>query len=402
MEETVKRQFEQIFTKHYERLANANKSIGGLPFTLENIICFILFGGRELDIEDIYGDVSERYSMETFLADVREAGIDDDADIKKAVDDLIGKKFLHLQPDNKFYSYQATRETARMFNKVYPKMQGLSLLAYIGQTIQELESGRTSLESALSRFDQTLGHHGVPLPKPKIPVIAPPPKPVAQPKKMEELKPSSPRIIRDYVVAAPPRPKAEKPAPREPEAPLPEVPSLKTGEEIAPEIKTGTPEPPVAGPEPVAEKAPPEHAVSTQETKSAEPEPAPEEPEEPEEILDDEAISAKIAAFEKELALVCPICKASGLKEEKTAAGKLFYSCTSSTCNFISWGRPHSIPCARCKNPFMVEVSDAEGNAFLRCPRATCQHKQPLTAAPAPAAGGVKKVVRKRLVRRKV
>src|SRR5512145_3063347 len=198
MQENLKLQFEQIFVKHYERLTNSQQTASGLPFTLENIVCFILFGGRELDIEDIYGDVSERYSMETFLADAREAGIENTDDIKKAVDDLVAQKFLHLQPDNKFYSYQATRETARMFNKIYPKMQGLSLLAYIGQTLQEMESGRTSLESALSRFDQTLGHQGVPLPRPKIPVIAPPPKPVAAPKKTEELKPSSSRIIRDY------------------------------------------------------------------------------------------------------------------------------------------------------------------------------------------------------------
>jgi len=394
MEETVKHQFEQIFTKHHERLANTGKSIGGLPFTLENIICFILFGGRELDIEDIYGDVSERYSMETFLADIRDAGIEDDEEIKKAVDELIEKKFLHLQPDERFYSYQATRETARMFNKVYPKMQGLSLLAYIGQTLQEFESGRTTLEAALSRFDQTLQHHGVPLPKPKIPVITPPPKPAAAPKKTEEIKPGSSKIIRDYVVASPAKPKAEKPAPRETEAP-PAAPAVKAGEEL-------TPEPPVTvTPASVIEKAAPETEVFIRETKPALEEPEP-EVEEKEDIVDDDAIAAKIAAFEKELALVCPICKTAVLKEEKTAAGKLFYSCTSAACNFISWGRPHQTQCIRCKNPFMVEVSDAEGNVFLRCPRATCQNRQPLGSSPAPvAAGGVKKVVRKRLVRRK-
>ena len=405
MEETVKRQFEQIFTKHHERLANTGKSVGGLPFTLENIVCFILFGGRELDIEDIYGDVSERYSMETFLADASEAGIENTDDIKKAVDDLVAQKFLHLQPDNKFYSYQATRETARMFNKIYPKMQGLSLLAYIGQTLQEMESGRTSLESALSRFDQTLGHQGVPLPRPKIPVIAPPPKPVAAPKKTEELKPSSSRIIRDYVVASPTRAKTEKSASKEPEAPvsaamMPAASPVKAAEEMIPEAKINIPEPPVAL-EPEIEEAPPEPVVTAPEIKTSEEEQESAQ-EEKEEVLDDESIAAKIAAFEKELALVCPICKVGVLKEEKTAAGKVFYSCTSDKCNFISWGRPHQIQCIRCKNPFMVEVSDAEGNVFLKCPRATCQHRQPLGATPAPAAGGVKKVVRKRLVRRKV
>ncbi len=395
MEETVKHQFEMIFAKHYERLTNTKQSVGGLPFTMENIVCFILFGGRELDIEDIYGDVSERYSMETFTADARDAGIETDDHVQKAMDDLVAKKFLHIQPDGKFYSYQATRETARMLNRVYPKMQGLSLLAYIGQTMQEVKSGRIDLESALSRFDQTLQNHGVPLPKPKIPVIAPTPKPAAAPKKQEELKPSSPRIIRDYVVAAPTKAKPEKPVAPEtvaaPTAAIPRQAAAPAAREIPmPDPGIDVIVPPVA-PEPEIVKAPP---IEIRET--------PPEPEEKvEEVEEDDAIAAKIAAFEKELALVCPICKTHALKEEKTTAGKLFYSCPSDKCNFISWGKPHHTICARCKNPFMVEVADNEGQIFLKCPRATCQYRLPLSAA-APQTGGVKKVIRKRLVRRKV
>ncbi len=393
MDANVKKQFEQIFVKHYERLANSRQSVGGMEFTLERIVCFILFGGRELDIEDVYGDVSERYSMETFTADARDAGIETDEGVMKAVQELVDKKFLHLQPDGKFYSYQATRETARMLNRIYPKMQGLSLLAYIGQTLQEVESGRIDPSSAVSRFDQTLQHHGVALPKPKIPVIEPA-KPAAQPKK-DQLKPQSRNIIRDYVVATPGKPKGEKP-------PEPTEPPVRTP--AAPPA----PAPPVieAAPLPLA-PMPPEEQMHLPAEPELEPslthlqEALPPEPDEPQQIVDDEAIAAKIAAFEKELALVCPICKTNVLKEEKTAAGKLFYTCSSPTCNFISWGRPHHIACARCKNPFMVEVTDSSGQMILKCPRATCQHRQALTASPA-QAGGVKKVVRKRLVRRKV
>lgn len=394
MQEDLKIQFEQIFVKHYERLTNSQQSVGGLPFTLENIVCFILFGGRELDIEDIYGDVSERYSMETFMADAREAGIETDDHLKKAISDLVAKKFLHLQPDNHFYSYQATRETARMLNRVYPKMQGMSMLAYIGQTIQEVESGRVDPESALSRFDQTLQKQGVPLPKPKIPVITPPPKPAAAPKKAEESKSGSSRVIRDYVVTSAVKAKVEKTAPQEEAPPEPEV-------EPAPK-KTAHPLPDIPLKEEIAAAAtPPEPPREDLREKVPPPEEEPPKPAAKEEaVVDDEAIAARIAAFEKELALTCPICKTSVLKEEKTSAGKLFYSCTSGKCNFISWGRPHHIQCARCKNPFMVEVSDSAGQVFLKCPRATCQHRQPLTAMP--AAGGVKTVVRKRLVRRKV
>lgn len=402
MEESIKLQFEQIFVKHYERLTNSKQSVGGLPFTLDNIVCFILLGGRELDIEDIYGNVSERYSMETFMADTKEAGLEMDEHLQKAVSDLVAKKFLHLQADGHFYSYQATRDTARMFNRIYPKMQGMSMLAYIGQTVQEVESGRVDLETALSRFEQTLQKQGVPLPKAKIPVIAPPPKPIAAPQKVEELKHSSSKIFRDYVVTNTTiKAKVEKTSIPDdlvfepPVEVLPEAEAPVKQEAAGPDVNI---EPRTIAPDrkPDVEKTP--VASPTVESKV---EQAPEQEEE-DAVVDDEAIAAKIAAFEKELALVCPSCKISVLKEEKTAGGKLFYSCTSDKCNFISWGRPHQIPCPRCKNPFMVEVADAEGNMILKCPRATCQHRQALTAAAPPATGGVKKVVRKRLVRRKV
>jgi len=400
MRDELKQQFEQIFVRHYERLANATQSVGGLPLTLENIVCFILFGGRELDIEDVYGDVSERYNMETFMADAREAGVETEEHLKNAVSGMLEKKFLHLQPDNHFYAYQATRETARLFNRVYPKMQGINMLAYIGQTLQEVESGRVDEESALSRFDQTLQKQGVPLPKPKIPVI----KPTPAPQNAEESKPASPRIIRDYVVTSSVKAKAEKETmPQEapaaetgPASPLPdEVESLPAGER---QRHGEIPEPPPTAGETVLKD---ETATQAEDEKEARrDEEDLKSPQVPVVPADDEEIAARIAAFEKELALVCPLCKTSALKEQTTAAGKIFYTCTSSQCNFISWGRPHQIPCPRCKNSFMVEVSDAEGQVFLKCPRATCQHRQPLVAAPA-APATVRKVVRKRLVRRK-
>lgn len=405
MQDTLKHQFEQIFTKHYERLTNTAQAVGGLSFTLENIVCFILFGGRELDIEDIYGDVSERYSLDTFLADAREAGMETDDHLKKAIADLVAGKFLHLQPDGCYYSYQATRETARMLNRIYPKMQGMSMLAYIGQTLQEAASGRTDMESALSRFDQTLQKQGVPLPKAKIPVIASQPKPAAPPKKAEELKSGNTRIIRDYVVTSAVKAKIDRPqtAPDfDDEAQ--EVSDASPQEQTVPDLDETDA---FFSGNSLAQAKSPQAASEVHSGKAAG----------IEEAVADDDIAARIAAFEKQLSLVCPICKANSLKEEKTAAGKLFYSCASPSCNFISWGRPHLMACPRCKNAFMVEVEDNAGKLFLKCPRATCQHRQPLlpvgappagssagppAGAPAPPAGGVRTVVRKRLVRRKV
>jgi hypothetical protein len=409
MDKSIRLQFEQIFIKHYEQLTGTKQSVGGLDFTLENIICFILLGGRELAIEDVYGDVSERYSLEQFLVDAAEAGVEADEHLQETLKELTVKKFIHEQPDGKFYSYQATRDTARMFNRIYPKMQGLNLLAYIGQTVQEAQSGRTDISSAVSRFDQTLAMQGVPLPKPKIPVITLQPPPASAVKKEEEPQPTNRRIFRDYVVTdTSPKPKTE---PLRPAAEVPRMPegaerrqedAVRVTAEIAPQSAPVDKEPPLSEASKVSttEKKPvavePASALD-QSARSAQEIEQPQSPEK-EDTVDDDEIAARVAAFEKDLALVCPICKTNVLTEKQTAAGKVFYSCTAGNCNFISWGRPHHIACPRCKNPFLVEVTDSAGQLILKCPRATCQYRQALT----PAAGAGVKVVRKRLVRRKV
>jgi ssDNA-binding Zn-finger/Zn-ribbon topoisomerase 1 len=109
--------------------------------------------------------------------------------------------------------------------------------------------------------------------------------------------------------------------------------------------------------------------------------------------VSDDAIADRIAAFESNLAMKCPICRVNTLKEYTTAAGKVYYTCPAESCNFISWGKPHHTECGQCKNPFLVEVTDAAGKIILKCPRATCHHRQDLNTA--------RKLVRKRLVRRR-
>ena len=417
MEEIVRNQFNQILARHYERLTGSKNAAGGLPLTMDNIVFFILVGGRELEMSDYTSEVSDRYTMDEFLVEVKETGIEVDEHFQAAMQELVQKKYIDPRPDGHVHGYQDCKETARMLNRVFPKMQGINLLAYLWQTIAEIASGRTDLEAAFSRFDQTLNNQGLVPPKPKIPVITPPPKPRAETpvaeKKDTGISRSGSRIIRDYVIS-------EAPAKAAPPAQKPVAPVLAGNRE---EIARGS--------EPAKKEAPAEAhkeaeidqkiqqeaaamkqkiaelekaiAAAEEEKKQAtaseaEAPVAPEEPAENDTGASDQGddeIAKKIAAFEKELALVCPICKTGILQEKSTGAGKVFYACESKSCNFISWGRPHNIPCARCKNPFLVEVTDAAGQTILRCPRATCQHRQALNPQ------GVK-VVRKRLVRRKV
>lgn len=108
------------------------------------------------------------------------------------------------------------------------------------------------------------------------------------------------------------------------------------------------------------------------------------------EVLDgeDDFIERRIAAFEDDLAMECPLCKKSKVQTEKTARGKSYYKCSNKTCNFISWGIPHHILCPQCNNPFLIE-SNRAGQTILKCPRATCRHwqKPPWEVADSPPEG---------------
>jgi len=137
-------------------------------------------------------------------------------------------------------------------------------------------------------------------------------------------------------------------------------------------------------------------------------------------IRADDLIERQIAAFEQDLAMVCPVCTTGKVKAEQTAKGKLFYMCSSKNCVFVSWGKPYHNVCPQCRNPFLIESTERDGKTILRCPRATCRHRQKLpgetsdtplqnmvstsldvTKSSVISRKARRKVVRRRLVRRK-
>jgi hypothetical protein len=130
---------------------------------------------------------------------------------------------------------------------------------------------------------------------------------------------------------------------------------------------------------------------------NTEPEPEPEP--EPEDEAD---LASRIAAFEAELAMPCPICLDGKIVPVTTAKGKTYYTCSSKGCRFVSWEKPYHFECPLCKNPFLTEFTTPPGDKGLKCPRAGCSYAQnnllDPRQNPAPGAGPAKK--KKKLVRR--
>ena len=435
MKDILRSRFDDIIGRNFERLTGTKQGIGGLPLNIATIGCFILLGGREIEIENSPTDAPERYTRETFLDDAAGLGVEADDYLETGLRDMIERGYFAVDSEGRIVAQESTLTMTRVLNRIFPKMTGINLLAYIGQTVEEAMTGRTDMEAAASRFDQTLKHHGVPFSAQRSPqssrrpsIDAPPTAQAGQ----HEMRQSRDAILAELYSRA----KTSQPTfsphthPNKVLAGGAVLRSIKVNDILAKDEK-----PPETSHDGEAEKmevrvrpAPP--SVNVQDiddeigmsTAAAEPnlfgieEAAPvvslpadataeliqgKEEEKPlddgaqeEGPTDDDAIADKIAAFEKDLSFTCPICKTNVLKEQSTAAGKKYYTCPSGSCNFISWGKPHHVACRRCKNPYLIEVSDASGEMVLKCPRATCQHRQSLNPK-------LVKVVRKRVLRRK-
>ena len=119
----------------------------------------------------------------------------------------------------------------------------------------------------------------------------------------------------------------------------------------------------------------------------------------------DDDIESRIAAFEQDLAMPCPLCTTGKVEEKTTEKGKSFFTCNQEDCRFVSWDKPYHFECPLCKNPFLAEMDAPTGEKGLKCPRAACSYSQNNLLEPkqhmAAAAEAAKPKKKKKIVRRK-
>ncbi|MBW1707992.1 MAG: hypothetical protein JRJ86_23010, partial [Deltaproteobacteria bacterium] len=163
----IRSQFDQTLRQHVERLVETSDDIGTLPLSCETISCLILLTERENEIENFDLDPSERYTQVTFLDELAEMGLESDADLKKALQEMIQKGYIHVDDDGRFSPKKPAISMAHLLDRIFPGMPGMNLVAYLIQTMDEAQSGRKDLEFAISQFDQTLEMKGVSLKKEK-------------------------------------------------------------------------------------------------------------------------------------------------------------------------------------------------------------------------------------------
>ena len=441
----IRNLFDQILRQRIEGFGGTSVGLGTLPLSCVTISCLILLTERENEIENFGLDPSERYTQETFLEELAEMGLQSDADLKKSFQEITQKGYSRIDADGRFFPEKLTISMANILDRIFPAMPGMNLVAYLIQTMDEVQSGRKDLEFAISQFDQTLQMKGVSLKKEK-----------AGPCPHEALKPTVNRVttlekirllrishseskilssgdhsarkeiktvhFREFLSQQDESPESSPKICKENGAQSLGMESDEKRE--APDEQNETegvcaePEIPSEPGAETADFAGEEDLLLSQDeekeygTKSI-----------PEEHVPDNAddiIEKRIATFEEDLAMQCPLCNSGKVKATETAMGKVYYKCSNKNCIFVSWGKPYHLVCPQCNNPFLVETVDRDGKKIIRCPRATCRYQQKspfqITGEQREKAGSPseeptkkpvisrkprKRVVRRRLVRRK-
>jgi ssDNA-binding Zn-finger/Zn-ribbon topoisomerase 1 len=410
--------FDRVLAQHIERLIGTKYGLEPLPLNLVTITSLFLLAEREDQVNNVPSKASERYTPRTLGDELAEIGIDPDENLDATLQDMTQKGYVNIDENGKLSAQKPTYSMVQLLNRAFPKMSGMNLVAYLVQTIVELQSKRKGLDFALAQLDQTLQIHGVSLLEKKARSI-----PGKMPKaptrhtlkrgniKKPSVSRSQPKILSsngesglveaknveikelsnwDYETPVVSHETEDPEGPIKPDQPFgtekgkardgdnSERPSPLSGMEIAhPEAPSGSfPDIEKSNMPRIETVKSDSTGLSLQSNDTADTQLTFVRDHSP--ISEDELIEKQIAAFEVDLAMQCPVCRNAKIQIKQTPKSKAYYICTNKDCGFISWGKPYHLICPQCHNPFLIEISDKKGNTILKCPRATCRYRQRL------------------------
>jgi ssDNA-binding Zn-finger/Zn-ribbon topoisomerase 1 len=156
--------FDKILIKHLKRLIGSSYLFSELILNSVIISCLILLMERENEIESSPSESSARYTSEKLISELEEMGFEPDRYKNSVVQDMIEKGYIHVEEEY-FIPGEPATSMVKLLDRTFPGMPGMNLVAYFIQTMDEVNSGRKDLDSAISQFDQMLNMHGVPLNK---------------------------------------------------------------------------------------------------------------------------------------------------------------------------------------------------------------------------------------------
>jgi len=433
----IKAKFDNVLVRNINRLLEIDTFSPSLSFNLPTISCLLLLVEREDEIKHMSASPPERYTRETFLDELSDVGLSIDDDLMSSFQSLAQYGYVMIGKDDKYHAQISSFAIVSFLNNLFPEMTGMNLVAYIIQAIDEVVTGRKELEDALIQLDQTLVKKGIPLSKQSIEKeekVSLKTQPTQHSQTAESIKISEDlkKSFRNRMTSLRQRSTGDSDEPRvftaQGSGGTSKIRTLFSPEEEAAKAKLEQESAEKAAKE-IEEKASreaeerlaeiaakeAEMAAKEAELKRKEAEAEEREAEIREKKLEEEQkrnleeakddsddIEKRIAAYQDNLSMACPVCGSGKIGSEKTNNASLYYQGSNENGGFVSWGKPYPFECPMCRNSFLVEFMSGGNTPGLKCPRATCSFSQNNLQAPQqespPAASPRKK--KRRLVRR--
>ncbi len=449
----VRAQFDGILAKEVMSFIKIDSDSALLTYNLATIACLVVAVEREREITDIIDSPPERFTKETFIKELVDIGLEQDADLESAVDSVIEMGCLTINSQGELKAEIVAFTITGFLDIMFPGMPGMNLVAFVMQMNDEVISGRKTLEYAKTSFIETLKSRGAAVTKKpefhktpdikqtsgkvkksnakkniklkplkisgkpsfystggrgsdnvkvkslfdkgqseeKIKAAEAAEKAEAEKKLKEEeqkakdLAQMEERIKQAEKKAAEAEKKAQELAIKEKERQIAKK-KAEDAERKALELQKREAEKAAAKMETELKameeklKAAEQERIRMEDNAKINSSEIRKKPDEPEKNIpqsdDADDIEARIAAFEAELAMPCPLCKKGKVVSETTSAGKDYYTCSDKNCRFVSWDKPYHFPCPQCSNPYLVEFDLPSGDKGLKCPRAGCSYTQ--------------------------
>ncbi len=465
----IRSQMDEILAREITAFIDVDSNIAMMSFNLASISCVTIIVEREREIKQYADFPPERYNKDSFISELVDIGLAEDEYLTSAVNSCLKQGFISSGEDGALKAEMPAFMMAGFLDSMFPGMQGMNLIAFVLQMHDEVNSGRKSLALAKESFESSLKTRGVAVTKDRAAERATQMASGTQKVSTEQSRQISTKLKKEHLNRLSKAIKTRKkrggefqekvkiqdvfdkgPSEEELEAQRLELQKkeeaakkaealarelaekdekIKEAEEAAQDLAArlkalDEKEAALAAAREEARAAKERaEALEAKAAEMAEKEARLREMEEKvrqmeedaklrEQVLQkkeetgaDDDIESRIAAFETELSMPCPLCKVGKIEEKVTEKGKAFYSCSQADCRFVSWDKPYHFQCPLCKNPFLTELSLPEGGKGLKCPRAACSYTQNDLLEPsqhmAVEAEAAKPKKKRKLVRRK-
>lgn len=448
--ELVKLQLDEILAREIISFVDVDFDAAMMSFNLATITCITLIVEREKEIKQYADFPPERYVLESFFSELTDIGLARDDYLEAAVTACFEKGYMRRDDQEQLYAEMPAFMMAGLLDSMFPRMQGMNLIAFVLQMHEEVNSGRKSLDMAKKSFAASLKSSGVAVSGDNASQRASAMK-AGKIKAVQENKEVSRKLKKENLgrlsrLVKTRRKKSDEyqqkiqvtdvfdkgPSPEEIEARKEEARKTEEAAKKAADLACQLAEKDekikeaqmlaqaaaeqrkileekeaqlqearqmaARAEERAAELEAKEAAMAAREAslkameeriraeeeqirEQKEPDPVQESQfsasgENMAEDSDEDDIAAKIAAFESDLAMSCPVCTTGKIVTSTTEKGKEYFSCSNRDCRFVSWDKPYHFFCPLCKNPFLTETSTMEGEKGLKCPRASCAYSQ--------------------------